>query len=160
MTGIIVCGVGLPFVGAATSSTRVALRAEIVSQATLSTAVTESAGNRRTAIPAADKRGANVIANARTGSSPVTLTLVACNDSQAGMEIIPAAFVTARKAGEACNFLPADPGKPNRTSSSDPVPEQGCSGSYTETFNLYLSKTSNCATGAQPVTVTYTLSSP
>ena len=38
--------------------------------------------------------------------------------------------------------------------------EQGCSASYSESFNWYLAKSWNCDTGKRTVTVIYTLTSP
>lgn len=147
MIGIIVSLAGPVFVEAATSSSaRVTMRAEIASRATLSATTTGSAG---------------VTANVITGSSPATLTVTASNDSGTGTEIIPAASVTATSVNGTCSFSPDVRSAPRTNSSPETMgTQQGCSGSYTETFDMYLAKTWKCAAGSQPVTVTYTLTAP
>lgn len=148
--GIIVGLAGSTLVEAATSSAKVSLRAEIVSEATLNAA----------AGVFAEKSGAGVTANVRNGSSPATLTVAASKDSDTGTETVPVASVTAKTANTTCYFAPDVPVTQRKTSSHETVAEQGCSGSYTETFNLYLAKNWKCATGSNNVTVIYTLTAP
>jgi hypothetical protein len=159
--GIIATCACSAFVEAATSCANVTLRVNIVSEATLSTGTTESLNIKAARNPgiSAQKNGVGVAASVRDGSTPATLTMVASNDWENGTDAIPSAAVTATTGDTSCYFSPAVPGTRNKAS-SDTVVGQGCSGSYTETFNLYLAKSWNCATGNHDIVVTYILAAP
>jgi hypothetical protein len=116
----------------------------------------ESGGNRR--VPAV-RDSAGAIASVRTGSTPAILTVAASKDFMTGTEVDPAATVKATVTDASGNlFLPAPAAR------NEPAPRsavgQGCSASYSETFNMYLEKSWNCDTGKRSVTVIYTLTSP
>jgi hypothetical protein len=162
MIGIVVSLAGSAFVEAATSSANVTLHVAIASEATLSADTTEFPYNktRRISGVSTQKSGAGVTANVRMGSSPATLTIVANKDSDTGTEIIPAPLVTATSADRTCYFSPDIPGTQSNKSSPETMGTQGCSGSYTETFDMYLAKSWKCKTGSQTITVTYTLTAP
>lgn len=153
-TLVVIVGFGsVVITQAATRSARVNLRVEIPSRANLSADAGGVSGL------SAERSGSGVSASVRAGSSPVTLTLQATHDSGDGIQTVPAAAATATTAAKAAAFPPDQPGARNNAS-RDSASGQGCSGSYTETFNLYLEKSWSCANGNRPVTLTYTLSAP
>lgn len=107
--------------------------------------------------------GANVISGAtakvRNEATPAILTVAATNDSMNGSDTDPVAGATATATDPSGNLFLAAPAVRNET-----VPRatagQGCSSSYSETFNWYLEKSWNCDTGKRTVTVVYTLTLP
>jgi len=116
----------------------------------------KSAGNRRVSA-AQDSAGA--IANVRTGTAPAILTVAAIDDWITGTDADPAAAATATVKDASGNLFLAAPAARNDT--APPAAEgQGCSASYSETFNWYLEKSWSCNTGKRTVTVIYTLTSP
>lgn len=116
----------------------------------------ESGGNRRVS---AARNCAGATASVRTGSTPAILTIAARDDLMTGTDADPVAAITATAMDASGNLLLTAPAARN-----EPVPRsavgQGCSASYSETFNWYLEKSWNCDTGKRSVTVTYTLTSP
>jgi hypothetical protein len=87
------------------------------------------------------------------------LTVAAIDDLTTGTDVDPSAAATATVTDASGNLLLAAPAARN-----EPAPRaaagQGCSASYSETFNWYLEKSWNCDTGKRTVTVIYTLTSP
>ena len=98
-------------------------------------------------------------ASVRTGAAPAILTVVAGNDSTNGSDSDPIAGSTASATDASGNLLMTAPAARNETFPRSAA-GQGCSASYSETFNWYLEKSWNCDTGKRTVTVIYTLTSP
>jgi hypothetical protein len=148
-------------IDAATSSANVGLRATIISEATLSAGTIESPNIKAGRNPgnAARRSNPGVTANVRAGSTPATLTIVANNDWEDEPGVAPAVAARATGSDTTCYFFPSTPVSRGKPSHDAPL-WQGCSGSYSETFNLYLAKNWNCATDNHTVTVTYILTAP
>ena len=116
----------------------------------------KSAGNRRIS---AAQNSAGATASVRTGATPAILTVAAIDDLMIGTDLDPSAAVTATVTDASGNLFLAAPTARNETAPRA-APGQGCSASYSETFNWYLEKSWNCDTGKRTVTVIYTLTSP
>ena len=141
---------GPAFVEAATSTAHVTLSVTIepASQLTLN----DNPNDPNT------KPGAT--AKVRNEATPAILTVAASDNLMNGSDTDPVAGATATATDPNGNlFVAAPPDAQNGT-----VPRaaagQGCSASYSETFNWYLEKSWNCDTGKRTVTVIYTLTSP
>jgi hypothetical protein len=76
-----------------------------------------------------------------------------------GSDTDPIAGATATATDPSGNLFLAAPDAGNETV-HHAAAGQGCSASYSETFNWYLEKSWNCDTGKRTVTVIYTLTSP
>jgi len=102
---------------------------------------------------------AGATARVRNGATPAILTVAANGDLINGSDTDPIAGSTATATDASGGLFLAAPDARNEA-----VPRnaagQGCSASYSETFNWYLEKSWNCDTGKRTVTVIYTLTSP
>jgi hypothetical protein len=116
----------------------------------------KSGRNRRIS---ATHNSAGATASVRTGAAPAILTVSAINDSMNGSGYDPIAGITATVTDTDGNLFLAAPAARNETGPRAAA-GQGCSASYSETFNWYLQKNWNCDAGKRTVTVIYTLTSP
>ncbi|MGO9020397.1 MAG: hypothetical protein ACLQVJ_18830 [Syntrophobacteraceae bacterium] len=140
---------GPAFVEAATGTARVTITFTVAPSSQLTLNDNSNDPNR--------KSGAT--AKVRTGTTPAILTVVASDDWMTGTDADPAAAATATVKDASGNLFLAAPDARNETASHT-AEGQGCSASYSETFNWYLEKTWNCDTEKRTVKVTYTLTSP
>ncbi|MFZ0929258.1 MAG: hypothetical protein WAN11_11695 [Syntrophobacteraceae bacterium] len=149
-------------VEAATSTAHVTLSVTIppTSQLTLDDTTLDpniKLGRGRRILAAQNSAGAT--ATVRGSSTPAILTVAAIDDWMTGTDADPAAAATATVKDASGNLFLAAPDARNETASHT-AEGQGCSASYSETFNWYLEKSWNCDTGKRTITVIYTLTSP
>ncbi len=153
---------GLAFVEAATSTAHVTLSVTIEPSSQLTLDDTTSDPNikygRGRRIPAAQS-SAGATASVRTGAALAILTVAASDDLINGSDTDLIAGSTATATDASGGLFLAAPDARNEA-----VPRnaagQGCSASYSETFNWYLEKSWNCDTGKRTIKVIYTLTSP
>jgi hypothetical protein len=153
---------GPVFVEAATSTAHVTVSVTIEPTLQLTLDDTTADPNiklgRGRRIPAAQS-SAGATAMVRNGATPAILTVAANGDLINGSDTDPIAGSTATVTDASGGLFLAAPDARNEA-----VPRnaagQGCSASYSETFNWYLEKSWNCDTGKRTVTVIYTLTSP
>ncbi|MGO9532356.1 MAG: hypothetical protein ACLP3B_14420 [Syntrophobacteraceae bacterium] len=140
---------GPVFVEAATRTAHVTLTFTVESSSRLT--LNDSSNNPNV------KSGAT--ASVRSGAAPAILTVAAIDDLTNVSDSDPIAGATATAMDPSGNLFLSPPAARNEA-----VPRnaagQGCSASYSETFNWYLEKSWNCDTGKRTVTVIYTLTSP
>jgi hypothetical protein len=153
---------GLAFVEAATSTAHVTLSVTIEPSSQLTLDDTTSDPNikygRGRRIPAAQS-SAGATAMVRNGATPAILTVAASDDLTNWSDTDPIASATATATDPSGNLFLAAPDSRNEIIHRAAA-GQGCSASYSETFNWYLEKSWNCDTGKRTVTVIYTLTSP
>ena len=140
---------GPAFVEAATGTARVTITFTVEPSSQLTLNDNSKDPNR--------KSGAT--AKVRTGTTPAILTVAASDDLITGADADPSAAGLAAVTDRSGNFFLEAPAPRNETD-SPAAAGQGCSASYSETFNWYLEKSWKCNTEKRTVKVTYTLTSP
>ena len=145
------------FLEAASSSANVAVSAVILPESSLSATNIDlpDSSRGRNSKSAVTRNRTSVSANVRSGStSPATLTVVASDESGAGLSV-PVKATVSNSSG---NFFPAGPVTWSKTVGV--TVGTGPSGDYAGTFSWALDNSWNYATGTYTATALYTLTSP